>query len=447
MPSALSKDPVVSDPEAEERKKRQVRAIRASAFLSVMQSLITIQSEPLLVRDACGGDTGRAALLLGNTTGLVGLLGMVFNQVGGRVSDSIGRKPCFLLGPICNFILGLTVYKNSSNVSLLLVARALRSIFTTFSSTVTIQAALQDVVSGKSLALEGSKVGSLAGLAVILGPFLESHILGRAGNSFKHPYIALTALAGIQFAYTSSALPETLADKAKKPLRLTASNFNPFGFMKIFAHENWVLKRIALITTMQMVLEGKAVSDMVQIWMRNHLGWETAGVRNFLVSYGLATYLAGAKVTPYLLKRSSTLGFTTLTNMTNALGFIMRGLAESGPLYVLAVIPMLPGVNGSSATALSALRTRHAIAAGFSIGEFSAWVNNLRLLANSFASWGYAQWYAYCRKRNMYPGTVFFLCALVGAILPELLLRPLYGMNIEPPALPGTGAPKKSGAK
>jgi hypothetical protein len=398
-----------------------------------MQHVITIQSEPMLVRDACNGDMGKAAALLGNTTGLVGLLSLVVNQVGGTLSDTIGRKPCFLVGPICNLILGLAVYAKSTNTSLLLVARGLRMICTTFSSSVSIQAALQDVVSGKDLATEGSKLASTVGGAIILAPFIESKILGHTRNSFKHPYIALAALAAAQYSYIAASLPETLEEKKMKPLQITPSTFNPFGFMKIFSQDNWVLKRVTLVTTLQMSLEGKALSDISQIWMRNHIGWETTGIRNFLVAYGLATFFAGAKLTPHLLKTMSTLGFTTFTNVTNALSYTLRCFASTGPLYILTILPMLPGVNGASATALNALRTRHAIAAGFSIGEFSAWVNNLRALANAIAPWLYAQWYAFSQKRNIPSGTTFFVCALLGAIVPELLLRPLHNMNIEPP--------------
>eukprot|EP00971_Amphidinium_carterae_P063630 1259273-Amphidinium_carterae.1 len=48
-------------------------------------------------------------------------------------------------------------------------------------------------------------------------------------------------------------------------------------------------------------------------------------------------------------------GFTTLANLTNLLAFSMRGMAEHVALYFGVLPLMLPGINGSSNSALAAV--------------------------------------------------------------------------------------------
>merc|ERR1712178_240306 len=98
--------------------------------------------------------------------------------------------------------------------------------------------------------------------------------------------------------------------------------------------------------------------------------------------------------TPWMLRNLSARGFTTTTNLLNAFAFLTRGLKASSALFLVMMLPMLPGVNGASATSLKAVAQDLATSQGFGKGEFSAWVNNLRALAGSVAPVLYGQYYA-----------------------------------------------------
>ena len=98
-----------------------------------------------------------------------------------------------------------------------------------------------------------------------------------------------------------------------------------------------------MITTLQMFLEGKNLSELVELWKREHLQWTVEGSRNFVVIYGNLSILSGMFITPYFLKNLSPRGFTTTTNMLNFLGFMLRGIKESSYIFLLAVIPMCLG--------------------------------------------------------------------------------------------------------
>merc|ERR1719198_459148 len=100
----------------------------------------------------------------------------------------------------------------------------------------------------------------------------------------------------------------------------------------------------------------------------------------------------------------------------------MRGSAESAWVFFGALPLMLPGVNAASTLALSPVLNKHLEACGFGIGESTAWVNNQRVLAGSFASLLYAYYYSWCRSKGIFAGTTFGFVGFVGAGLPQLLL-------------------------
>merc|ERR1719436_128482 len=123
------------------------------------------------------------------------------------------------------------------------------------------------------------------------------------------------------------------------------------------------------------------MSDLSQIWMREHLKLGLESIRNFVMGFGFLSMLAGAKLTPALLKSMSVWGFTTFTNFTNAVAFSLRGLAERAELYFGVLPLMLPGVNGASNFAIQPVVNTEMVASGFGVGESSAWMSNLRALA------------------------------------------------------------------
>ena len=77
-----------------------------------------------------------------------------------------------------------------------------------------------------------------------------------------------------------------------------------------------------------------------------------------------------------MLRSCSPRGFTTVTNLLNFMAFSLRGLAPRSWLFLAMMLPMLPGVNGASATALRAVAQDIAATQGFGKGEFSAWARS-----------------------------------------------------------------------
>ena len=112
------------------RTARIIKIICTSAFLSVLQHVIQLQAEPLLIKKLCAAASAAAmkittnqiktttdpvssaAKIMANTSGIVGILGLVINQLGGNLSDALGRQFFWYVGPIASIICGECVQKN-----------------------------------------------------------------------------------------------------------------------------------------------------------------------------------------------------------------------------------------------------------------------------------------------------------------------------------------------
>ena len=71
------------------------------------------------------------------------------------------------------------------------------------------------------------------------------------------------------------------------------SSWNTLFFFLLFFFF-WKQHTQVTINTLQSFLEGKNVTDIVQIWQREHLKWDVFGMRDFTVAYGVLCVGTGA---------------------------------------------------------------------------------------------------------------------------------------------------------
>jgi len=433
MAPGPSKESSESDNE-KESKDRKIRALKMSCFQAVIQHCCILQAEATLVNQLANGNSTDMAKMLGNTAGAVGILGLFVNQFGGKLSDQIGRRPGLLIGPLVNFISGMLIVGNPRNKSIVLACRMLRLIFTTFSGAVMGQAALSDMASGKELSMIMNEINTCLGAAVIIAPTLEKIIISLSGNNPLYSYLFQALSAAATFIINYNFIGETL--DPTKAVKFTPADANPFNFVKIFTRGSKALQKLLVISTLQTAIAN--ISDTEEVWKRSHLGWTASQSANDTIAWGFLMIIASVKVTPSLLRRYSARGFTSFTNITTAIGFMLRGSVENSLVFLAAVLPMLPGVNGATALALDSISTDIAEADGIGKGEFSGWSNNLRALMASFASILFANYYAWAQKRNVYPGTVFMLGGIICAVLPELMMNCVSDEELKAPKLKDT---------
>eukprot|EP00413_Alexandrium_margalefii_P027182 CAMPEP_0204575596 /NCGR_PEP_ID=MMETSP0661-20131031/41283_1 /ASSEMBLY_ACC=CAM_ASM_000606 /TAXON_ID=109239 /ORGANISM="Alexandrium margalefi, Strain AMGDE01CS-322" /LENGTH=514 /DNA_ID=CAMNT_0051584253 /DNA_START=39 /DNA_END=1582 /DNA_ORIENTATION=- len=421
---------------AERTKQRAVKILTLGIFQSVLQHVLALQSEITLFTQALGGDQAATARCLAMSTGIMGVSGLFVNQIGGKLSDALGRKPFFLTGPIV-IMLGVAArLRRSKSVATLMAVRVLSGISITFSGTVMCQASLADICSGREMSLVASQIQSAVGVAVVLGPYIESLLLKLSGGNPLSPYKLMATMCLFQLFTNGVLLPETHAKHKRADISeffRSIASLNPFGFVRAYLGKNAALKKLLTIQTFQYCNDGKVTSDLFQMWNRDHLNWSPDTARDFVAFWGATVTAGGTFLQPYLIKNLPIYAYTSLGNLGVWLGLTLHGIAKRGACMWGGVPFLAPGINGGSALAVKTLSLDIARAEGYGNGEFSAWANNMRALAQSAAMVFVGMWYAKCKERGIYPGTSWFFAALIGAGIPQLLLMTMPRSHLQPP--------------
>lgn len=422
----------------EQRKQERLsKLLVLNIFQAVVQHVVVLQSEVALFTAACGGNTGKAMRALSTSTGLVGVLGLVVNQLGGKISDAIGRKLGYVVGPVVNMIAAALVIGKGDSLFVLIASRVLKLIFTTFSGSVVTGASIADALRPKHQMAIGPRINGWVGVAVTGTPFLEAFILKVGGGNPRNTYKALAIISALQLFYVTIALPETL--KSRKPLSLdkisdTLAALNPLGFLRIFRGKNAALKQLVSISTFQSCCEGRCTSELFQLWAQNNLKWTNYGIRNLISTWGAVVTVSSLYLQPHLGKKLCARSYTSFCNAGMTCGLAVTGLAPHWTCAYGGLVPIIAGINGGNSVAVKTLAAEISKIEGYGNGEFSAWVTNLRTLVQSFATIVYGQWYAYCQDNGIYAGSAWWLAAVIGGLVPQLMVLASPSSTFDMPA-------------
>lgn len=417
----------------EKTKKKAVNFLILGIFQAVLQHVLALQSDVALFSNAVA-DEAATARYLASSQAISGVAGLFLNQIGGKLSDSLGRKMFFLVGPLVNILGAAAVLKRSKSIFTLMAVRILKGVFITFSGTVMCQASLADVCSGQEMALVGTKIQAAVGVAVVAGPYIESILLKSSNNDHRTPFKALAVFSLFQMLTSAIFLPETLVKSKRTDLSVffsSIASLNPFSFVKAYLGKNALLKKLLTIQTFQFCNDGKVTSDLFQMWSRNNLQWAANTSRDFVAFWGAAVTAGGAFIHPWLLKNLSNFNYSSLGNISVWIGITMHGLMEKGFLMWGGVPFLVPGVNGGSAHAIKSLSLDIAREEGYGNGEFSAWANNMRAMIQALDIVLLGMWYARCKERGLYQGTTWFIAGFIGAGLPQLLMLTMKRSDFE----------------
>jgi len=230
--------------------RRAVASLNVSMFFSMLQYCLTLISEPMLMQEACGGDlAAMAAALLGSTSAVSALVGVVVNQFGGQASDASGRKRFLLAGPAACIATNLLVLRLPHHLPTILACRVARTAMTGLSSTVMVTASLSDLYSGMELAVANSKLMRTIGIGLIVAQWSEATLLER----WKLPTLAFYASLISSAAHLLCNwlfIPETLPP-SQRTSGVSLRSLNPLGFLAVFTRGSWALKKLVMITAIQ----------------------------------------------------------------------------------------------------------------------------------------------------------------------------------------------------
>lgn len=164
------------------------------------------------IGDELGVSSSVAQLTLTGT-----LAGLALGQlIVGPLSDSLGRRRPLMAGIVLHMLASL-VCMFAPNIMVLGLARSLQGVGAAAATVVAI-AVVGDLFSGNTAATVMSRLMLVLGVAPVLAPSLGAAVLLQA--SWHWVFAALVVLAGGLLLMGVLALPETLPEAHRRPLRV-----------------------------------------------------------------------------------------------------------------------------------------------------------------------------------------------------------------------------------
>ena len=157
------------------------------------------------------------------------LAGLALGQlIVGPLSDSLGRRKPMIAGILVHMVASL-LCMFAPNIALLGVARGLQG-FGAAAAMVVAIAVVGDLYKDNAAATVMSRLMLVLGVAPVLAPSLGAVVLLQA--SWHWIFAALVVLAGALLVMAAVALPETLPEKNRRPLRVRGIGATYLGLLR-----------------------------------------------------------------------------------------------------------------------------------------------------------------------------------------------------------------------
>ena len=317
--------------------------IFVTILLDTLALGVIIPILPKLVESFVDNDTASAAKIFGVFGTAWALMQFFFSPILGGLSDRFGRRPVVLLS---NFGLALdyVLMALAPSLAWLFVGRVISGI--TSASISTSFAYIADITPPEKRAAVFGKVGAAFGAGFILGPAIGGLLGGM------DPRLPFWVAAGLSFAntlYGFLILPESLPSDRRSPFRWKSAN--PLGSLHLLRSDR-VLAGLSLANFFGQVAHVVLPSTFV-LYATYRYGWDAATVGLTLALVGVcAMVVQGAGIGP-IVSRLGERRALLLGLGCGAIGFLIFGVAPTGPLFWLG-IPVMAfwGVAGAATQSL-----------------------------------------------------------------------------------------------
>jgi DHA1 family tetracycline resistance protein-like MFS transporter len=327
------------------------RAAVVFIFITVLLDMLAlgmiIPVLPGLIEDFQGGDTARAAELVGLFGTTWALMQFVASPVLGALSDRFGRRPVVLLS---NFGLGLdyVLMAVAPTLGWLFVGRLISGV--TSGSVVAALAYVADVTPADRRAKAFGVMGAAFGTGFVFGPAIGG-MLATLGP--RAPFWVAAGFSLVNAMYGLLVLPESLPRERRAPFSWRRAN--PVGSLDLLrshpqrlgfagTHFLWYLAHQSLPTVFVLY------ASFRYGWSTTDIGWSLAAVG--AVSAAVQGGLVGLVVARFGERRTLVTGL-----LFGAAGFAIYGLAPTGLWFAIGIPVMsLWGLYGPAAQGLMTQR-------------------------------------------------------------------------------------------
>lgn len=297
---------------------------------------------PGLVKSFLGGDTARAARMLGLFGTVWSLMQFLFSPLLGSLSDRFGRRPVILLS---NFGTGVDylVMALAPTLNILFVGRVISGI--TSASIPTAMAYIADVTPVAQRAAGFGMVSAAFGLGFVLGPAFG----GMLGNiNPRLPFWVAGALSLGNALYGLFVLPESLPRASRGSFSWLRAN--PVGGIGMLRRRPNLL---ALGAVMFLGYLAHQVFEVYVLYAQYRYLWDDRTVGLSLAAVGIFSALVGAVLVKPAVRRLGDRTTMLAGLLFGSLGFAIFGVATNGRAFLIGIPVMnLWGLAGPTAQGL-----------------------------------------------------------------------------------------------
>ena len=403
-------------------------AAAAFIFVTILLDMlalgIVIPILPKLIESFVANDTASAARIFGLFGTAWALMQFVFSPLLGSLSDRFGRRPVVLLS---NFGLAADYVLMALAPSLvwLFVGRVISGI--TSASISTAFAYIADTTAPDRRAAVFGKIGVAFGAGFILGPALG----GLAGDfSPRLPFWLVAALSFANGLYGLFVLPESLPSERRAPFRWKSAN--PIGMLPL-------LRSSRALAGLQVAnffaqLAHVVLPSVFVLYASYRYGWDVRTVGLTLAIVGVCSMVVQGIAIGPIVKRLGERRALLLGLVFGAAGFLIYGVAPTGPWFWLGIPVMsLWGVSGA---ATQALMTQ--MVAADQQGQLQGATASVQSLSQLVGPFLFTLTFAYFIGANAplkLPGAPFLLAAallVLSAAIAARFTLPAKKMSLDP---------------
>jgi MFS transporter, DHA1 family, tetracycline resistance protein len=334
---------IIGGPMAAAPRRGAVAFIFVTILLDMFALGLILPILPKLVESFVDNDTASAARIFGLFGTAWALMQFFFSPVLGGLSDRFGRRPVVLLSNL-GLALDYILMALAPSLIWLFVGRVISGI--TSASVSTAFAYIADVTPAEQRAAVFGKIGVAFGAGFILGPALGGLLGGM------NPRLPFWVAAGLSFAntlYGLLILPESLPRDRRSPFRWKSAN--PFGALHLLRSDR-VLAGLSVANFLAQLSHVVLPSTFV-LYASYRYGWDTTTVGVTLAMVGICSMVIQGFAIGPLVRRFGERRALLLGLGFGAAGFLIYGVAPSGPLFWLGIPVMaLWGVAGAAIQAL-----------------------------------------------------------------------------------------------
>lgn len=327
------------------RRKAATIFILVTAVLDIMAMGLVIPVLPSLIEEFTGSNAD-AGWINGVFVALWAGMQFLASPVIGSLSDRFGRRPVILLscaGMAADWVLMAL----APNLWWLALGRLIAGV--TSSSFTTVFAYMADITPVEDRARAYGLIGAAFGGGFILGP-----LIGGALGEFdpRLPFWFAAGLSAVAFLYGAFVLPESLA--AEKRMAFSWRRANPLGaFALLRSHPE--LSGLAVVTFL-LHFAHHVFSAVYVLYAAHRFGWTPGQVGILLGCAGVIDMAVQGLLVGPLTKRLGDRATMIIGLLGGALGLLSMGLANTGLLFALALLPN--GLWGLAMPTLQSLMTR-----------------------------------------------------------------------------------------